>query len=142
MLEAFSLPIPDSVLKKFGAERGVSKFNTLWEGLALLVAFRLWLPTIAHGATFRAKSDNLGFLQALARGSAHSAQLNILAREFALDQALRCYRIGGLSHIPGVTNVYADALSRRFSPKPPEWPEALVKVKLVQVNLNDAFWKV
>ena len=43
----------------------MSKFNTLWEGLALLVAFRLWLPSLPFGAVYRANSDNLGFLRAL-----------------------------------------------------------------------------
>ena len=33
--------LPDELLAKFGAERGQSKHNTLWEGLALLVPFRL-----------------------------------------------------------------------------------------------------
>ena len=79
---------------------------------------------------------------ALAEGSAKSAQLNVLAREFALDQALRCYKVTGLTHIPGVTNVQADALSRKFSPKPPEMPKALEGVKLVSLDLNDGFWKV
>ena len=41
-------PPPDTVLEKFKAERGLPRYNTLWEGLALLAAFRLW-------ATFRAK---------------------------------------------------------------------------------------
>ncbi|CAE7854136.1 unnamed protein product, partial [Symbiodinium necroappetens] len=80
--------LPDGVLKKFGAERGLPKHNTLWEGLALLVAFRLWLPALVHGALFRAKSDNLGFLKALAKGSAKAPDLNVLAREFAYDQAV------------------------------------------------------
>ncbi|CAE7663019.1 Eef2k, partial [Symbiodinium necroappetens] len=78
--------IPDTVLHKFKAERGLPKYNTLWEGLALLAAFR---------------SDNLGFVKALSKGSARSAELNVLAREFAYDQATRAYQIKGLEHIPG-----------------------------------------
>ena len=35
----------------------------------------------------------MGVLCMLAKGSASSAQMNILAREFAIDQALRAYRI-------------------------------------------------
>ena len=37
--------IPEGVLRKFGAERGLPKHNALWEGLALLVAFRLGCPS-------------------------------------------------------------------------------------------------
>ncbi|CAE7938036.1 unnamed protein product, partial [Symbiodinium necroappetens] len=92
--------IPDAVLHKFKAERGLPKYNTLWEGLALLAAFRLWLPALAHGSLFRARSDNLGFLKALSKGSARSAELNVLAREFAFDQATRAYQTKGLEHIP------------------------------------------
>ena len=66
-----------------------------------MVAFRLWLVNLTHGSVFRAKSDNLGFkiLKALARGSARSPALNLLAREFAYDQATRCYQVRGLVHV-------------------------------------------
>ncbi|CAE7838251.1 unnamed protein product [Symbiodinium sp. CCMP2592] len=137
----FYLHIPDVVLRKFGAERGLPKYNTLWEGLALLVAFRLWLPSLVHGATFRAKSDNLGFLMALAKGSARSADLNVLAREFAFDQATRAYHVNGLVHIPGVTNVQADALSRQFAPEAKRFPKELLEVPRDEVLINDHFWQ-
>ena len=48
----------NAVLYKFEAESGLPKFNTLWEGLALLIGFMLWLPVLSHGAVFRAKLDN------------------------------------------------------------------------------------
>ncbi|CAE7217179.1 hypothetical protein AK812_SmicGene15550 [Symbiodinium microadriaticum] len=101
---------PDTVLHKFGAERGVSKFNTLWEGLALLVAFRLWLPTgqpIGQSPT------------TAARGSAKSPALNVLAREFALDEALRI-----------------------FSPEPKHFPPELDHVPARAVDFAADFWKV
>ena len=85
----FSSSIPSEALSKFKAQTGCSKYNTLWEGLALLVAFRLWLPQMGHSAAVRARSDNMGVLHMLAEGGAASTQLNVLAREFALDQALR-----------------------------------------------------
>eukprot|EP00435_Cladocopium_sp_Y103_P068903 s1426_g32.t1 len=59
-LECFSSPIPKAALERFKAEIGKSKYNTVWEGLALLIAFRLWLPSLGYGAQVRAKSDNLG----------------------------------------------------------------------------------
>ena len=43
----------------------------------------------------------MGVLRMLAKGSAASVQMNILAREFAIDQALRAYRIHWLCHLPG-----------------------------------------
>ena len=141
-VECFSSPIPQGVLEKFKAQTGNSKFNTLWEGLALLVAFRLWLQKLEYGAQVRARSDNMGVLYTIVGGRAKSADLNVLAREFSLDQALRLYRISWLSHILGVTNLEADALSRRFAPVPAEWPESLVGVPLVPVRINEDFWRI
>ena len=97
----FSSDIPQDALSRFKAQTGSSKYNTLWEGLALLVAFRLWLPALGHSAAVKVRSDNMGVLCMLAKGSASSAQMNILAREFAIDQALRAYRIHWLCHLPG-----------------------------------------
>ena len=134
--------LPEGVLRKFGAERSLPKHNTLWEGLALLVAFRLWLPELVHGALFRAKSDNLGFLKALAKGSAKAPDLNVLAREFAYDQAVRAYQVKGLVHIPGVTNLQADALSRQFAPEAKCLPAELSEVPRDEVLIDEHFWKV
>ncbi|CAE7215243.1 Eef2k, partial [Symbiodinium sp. CCMP2456] len=108
------------------AERGLPKYNTLWEGLALLAAFRLWLPSLAHGATFRAKSDNLGVLFALSKGRAKSPELNVLAREIAYDKATRPYQVKGLVRLPGITNVQADALWRQFAPEAKDFPKELL----------------
>ena len=102
--------LPDELIAKFGAERVQSKHNTLWEGLALLVVRQPRLPQV----------------KALSRGSAKSPALNVLAREFAYDQATRCYQVRGLVHIAGVSNVQADALSRVFSPSRKTVPEELL----------------
>ena len=134
----FSSNIPANALSRFKAVTGCSKYNTLWEGLALLVAFRLWLPQLGHSAAVRARSDNMGVLCMLAKGGAASSQLNALAREFAIDQALRSYRIHWLCHIPGVTNLEADALSRPVAPK---FPEYLRSVEHTPVSLEPSFWK-
>lgn len=141
-VECFAEPIPKEVLDRFKAQVGLSKFNTLWEGLALLVAFRTWLPSLGYGAQVRARSDNLGVLFMIANGKATSAELNVLAREFALDQALQLYRINWLSHIPGLTNLEADALSRQFAPNPPSWPTSLANAKFTSITVGSEFWRV
>ena len=138
----FTSDIPTEALSKFKAQTGCSKFDTLWEGLALLVAFRHWLPELKHTAAVRARSDNLGVLHMLAKGGAASSQLNVLAREFALDQALRSYRIHWLCHLPGVTNLEADALSRQTVPVAPKFPEHLRSVAQTHVSIGPSFWKV
>lgn len=138
----FATPLPDHLLTRFKAQRGDPKYNTLWEGLALLVALRLWLPELGRSSSVRTKSDNMGALFMLAKGKAKSQDLNKLAREYALDQALELYRLTWLDHIPGLTNLEADALSRLFCPKPAVMPAHLKDVVKSSVDLGANFWKV
>lgn len=139
---AFSLPLEQETLVKFRAAKGDPKHTTLWEGLALLVAFRLWLPRVGFGASIRVKSDSLSSLIMLSKGRAKSPELNIIAREVALDQALLVYRLTFLEHIPGVTNLEADYLSRAFAPKVPVKPRQLEGVPLTPFKIGAGFWKV
>lgn len=141
-VSCFGCDLPDTALKRFKACRGDSKYNTVWEGLALLVAFRKWLPSLGYGAFVRCKSDNIGALVMLSKGKAKSPDMNILAREFALDQALQKYRLGWLKHIPGVTNLEADALSRLHAPIPAVLPSSLLGVDQVKVDIGADFWLV
>ena len=142
-VEIFYEPLHQCLLDKFNAQPGLSKHNTLWEAVAILVAFRLWLRLLPYGATYKAKSDNLSFLAALSAGRTKSPALNIVAREIALDQAQGAYQVTGLAHIPGVTNVQADALSRLFSPEAKEFPPELCGVSRRRPDLrNINFWKV
>ena len=55
-------------------------------------------------------------LSMVCRMRPHSASLNIIARELALDIADSMYEPQIASHIPGVSNVIADILSRKFAP--------------------------
>ena len=142
LTEAFSLPLDQETLDKFRAAKGDPKHTTLWEGLALLVAFRLWLPRVGFGATIRVKSDSLSSLLMLSKGRAKSPELNVIACEVALDQALLVYRLTFLEHIPGVTNLEADFLSRVFAPKVPVKPRQLEGVPLAPFEIGAGFWKV
>ena len=139
---AFAEQLSTDILNKFNAVKGDPKHTTLWEGLALLVAFRLWLPGLGFGAVVRVKSDSLSSLLMLSKGKAKSLELNCIAREIALDQALQLYRLTFLVHIPGVTNLEADFLSRTISPKPPVKPRQLERVSLTPVTIGEGFWKV
>ena len=140
--ETFSSDLPKDILSKFKAQRGDSKHTTLWEALALLYACRCWLPAFNGKARVRCKSDSLSLMFMLLKGKAKSPDLAIIAREFALDQARDRYRIHFLSHIPGVTNIEADALSRIFAPVPPELPRSLVEAPRIQVSFGNDFWTV
>ena len=97
VVEFFALPIDPLLERKFRAKSGESKWNTLWEAVAVLTAARLWLPQLGYGATVNLKSDNLATIQMVIKGKAKSAELNVIAREFALDLALLEYRIHWIS---------------------------------------------
>ena len=140
--EVFAADIPPSVLKKFNADRGDSKHTTLWEALALLVACRIWLPKFQGRANVRCRSDSLSLLLSLVKGRAKSSDLSVLAREFALDQAQGLYRLHLLTHIPGITNLEADALSRLWAPVPLELPESVKNAPRATVIVDESFWKV
>ena len=142
IVAAFASPLTEDILTKFQAKTGDPKFTTLWEALALLTAFRLWLPDFKFRAHVRVKADSLSSLVVLAKGRAKSLELNVIAREVALDQALQQYRLTLLEHIPGVTNLEADYLSRIHSPHPPAMPEQLKRAALTPVKFGEGFWRV
>ena len=142
LVSVFASDIPPDALKKFSARRGDSKHTTLWEALALLVACRLWLPSFKGQANVRCRSDSLSLLLSLVKGRAKSADLAVLAREFSLDQAQGDYRLHLLTHIPGVTNLEADALSRQWAPVPLDLPESVRTAPRAEVLVDDNFWKV
>ena len=76
------------------------------------------------------------------KGGAESPELNSLAREFALDQALRSYRLTWLEHIPDKTNLEADALSRLAAPTPAGFPETLHSAERSEVTVERDFGRV
>ena len=138
----FSSPLTPEVLTKFKASAGDPAFNTAWEALALLVALRLWLTKSPRNLAVRVKSDNVGALRMLLNLTSQSDAMAIIAREIALDIAGRNYQLHELVHVPGVTNVVADALSRLWAPQPLEFPFVGAAVKDLPPDLGDQFWKV
>ena len=87
------------------------------EALAILVSLRLWRY---HWASVRCvlhvPTDNMAALQMICKMQSRSPSLGIISREVALDVADAIYEPQLVSHIPGVANVCADALSRRYMP--------------------------
>eukprot|EP00435_Cladocopium_sp_Y103_P022615 s625_g5.t1 len=142
LLEAFSSDLPEYELKKFKAKRGESKHTTLWEAVALLVACRLWLPKFEGRARVHCKSDSLALLLSLVKGRAKAPDLAVVSREFSIDMARDKYRLHLLTHIPGITNLEADALSRVHAPHPPGLPRSLEGVPMAKVQLGPDFWTI
>ena len=142
LVSSFASDLPKSILDKFKANRGDAKHTTLWEAIALLFACRTWLPAFKGIAKVRCKSDSLSLLYMLMKGKAKSADLTVIAREFAIDLARDKYRLHLLKHIPGVTNIEADALSRVCAPVVPEIPLSLAGVPRIEVDFSPDFWQV
>ena len=78
----------------------------------------------------------------MVRLASPSASLNLIAREIFLDSVLGLYTVGVATHIPGISNVLPDHLSRLWAPDAHAFPTELVDVPELQVpNLDGRFWK-
>ena len=71
--------------------------------------------------------------------------LTLVAKELALDLAQCEYMPKTISHLPGVANVMADVLSRKFDPAKSNWaiPHLLRGIPPAEVAPRDeSWWKV
>ena len=112
----------------FKATAGDPSFNMVWEALSILVALRLWRHPQHQGATCELHSDNLPFLLAMLKGTSKDESLRLILRELSLDECLMTRKINLLTHIPGVSNILPDHLSRLYSPAPHTVPFSLSQV--------------
>ena len=113
----FSDAITEEDARVLQRDIGSHEAQQAFEALALLVAFRLWRKELSSSRTVIAvRTDNVGALTMVAalKGSGHA--LNLIARELALDLSEYTYFPHVITHLPGISNVIADALSRRFDP--------------------------
>ena len=111
-LSGFDLELAD-------ADRGSPDGQQVWEALALLVALRLWRSRwLKRGVCLRLGSDSVSALSLLIklRAKPKARGLGRIARELALDFSRCSYRPKWFEHIPGVSNVISDVLSRKYQP--------------------------
>jgi len=135
----FATPISCADQRRFG-KKGDCKHNTTWEALAILVAIRIWLPGTQVLA--RIKSDSLSALRSMVKLASSSPALALIAREIALDSVLGLYTVGVATHIPGVSNMLPDDLSRMWAPEPHAFPTVLQAVpEHIAPERNHTFWK-
>ena len=116
--EYFSIPTTTDDAAAVGMELSRdSKCQQAFEALALLIALRQWryqwatTRCVLHVAT-----DNMAALAMVCKMQPHSPALNVIARELALDIADALYEPQICEHVPGVANIAADALSRKWEP--------------------------
>jgi hypothetical protein len=95
----------------------------LWEALCIFTALRLWGHHLSKGLALR--SDSLASLSALARMDCPSPGMNTLLREVAFIEGKSGSSWVSLTHIPGVFNSWADALSHLGAPAPKQVPPEL-----------------
>jgi hypothetical protein len=136
----FAVPVDDVDLARFRATAGDSKFLTYWEALCLLIAMRLWRPPQCAAVRFCIKSDSLGALLALRKGASSAEPLNLILREVALEEAELSSRIECATHIPGLSNTIADALSRRYAPDPSPLPVELSGARQDSPPVRNRAW--
>ena len=87
------------------------------EALAVLVALRCWKHRWkGRPILLKVKSDSISALVLTLNLKTRGKGAGIVARELALDVAASEYAPHIAEHIPGVDNILADALSRRFEP--------------------------
>ena len=122
--------------------------NQVWEALAILVAVVLWTDIWKQQRiVFKVKSDNVTALTLLIKMRTSSSTLAVIARELAL-------RLVDLSfppdaaHTPGVGHIFADKLSRVFSPTgkgvlTPDLHPAMATAQIANVPVRgSSFYKV
>ena len=117
----------------------------VFEALALLVAFRLWFCRLQHLRSYLSvRTDNRGALAVVSSLKGSGSALTLVARELALDLASCTYFPHVLEHLPGVANVIADVLSRKFDPNKKNWalPTCLEHLpESVPVARSAAWWR-
>ncbi|KAF4649530.1 hypothetical protein FOZ61_001212, partial [Perkinsus olseni] len=136
-------------LKKVDFERFDSaprdcKRQAVWEALAILIACRLWLPSLPRFWTVKCCSDSRTALSSLMSLKSRSKALILIAQELALDCALegRWFNLS-FSHVPGASNQWADALSRLSEGiSIPSALESVPRVPCPDRSPDAGFWRV
>jgi hypothetical protein len=100
----------------FSLKDGGCEGQQLLEGLAILVAIRIWEDKIlTRRISLKVRGDNIGALTLLIKMRPHSAQQAIIARELALAVSGAAFP-PDVEHTPGIAHKVADGLSRLEDP--------------------------
>jgi hypothetical protein len=116
IVKYFSCPVSSDDLEIFKIVRGSCDGQQVLEGLAILVALRLWYGDDGPGkVNLCVRGDNVGALTLLIKMRPASAQQAIIARELALI-TVRAAFPPRVVHTPGIAHKLADLLSRVHDP--------------------------
>ena len=129
----------EAYLPSHGSHEGQQAF----EAFVILVAIRTWQPLFQRRrAALSVRSDNRGALAVLASLKGSGDALTLVAKELALDLGRCEYFPRVISHLPGVANVTADILSRKYDPSKPPWsvPDLLRNVPPADMTVRNSDW--
>ena len=119
---------------------GGSEGQQVWEALIVLAALRLWSPLWRdRRITLGVKSDSVSALIMLIKLKTDGVGTGIISRELALDIGEAIYEPNVGTHIPGITNILADHLSRRDDDTIP-LPAALRLARRREFPVRDRSW--
>ena len=106
------------------------------------MAIKVWRANHV-GFLIALRSDSLGALSILAKGSSKNANISLVASELALEQAEFSVGLESLTHIPGISNTIPDALSRLWAPCARSIPSSLEGVPRTAAPARDRmFWRI
>ena len=112
----FASPLTHLDEQTFHHDIGADSGQQVWEALCILVALRVWKSKWAtQQCTLTVKSDNISALVMASRLKITSSKL--ISQEIALELSEAAFMPRHVIHVPGVMNVWADALSRLSDPR-------------------------
>ncbi len=121
---------------------GSSKAQQTMESLGGLVALRHWKSRWQNkNAVLHIRGDNVGALTLFGQLTTHSSTNSIIAREAALDIGMTTFKPRVVEHVPGITNITCDALSRMRQPgKGILLPENLKDIPRASLGAREQDW--
>ena len=144
VVEFFEDAITEEDQQVLKAAAGGSEAQQSWEALAMLCALRLWAPKWrSRRVRLRVKGDNVSALVMIVRMKAKGASNALIARELALDIAEALYGPQVCSHIPGMSNLMADYLSRMRAQGQQDLPAPLghARQRWLPVRAVGTWWR-
>jgi len=123
-----------------GFTRGSSEGQQISESLNALVAIRKWHRIwTQQRMRLKIRGDSVAMLYNSMTLRARTPSLALIAREIALLVAESSFMPDIGEHVPGIANIIADTLSRKYDPTVKDWqlPTALANARAVYVPLRD-----
>ena len=139
--------ITDYDIKRLHIIRGDASGQQPCEALSALVGMRMWkMWWCERRCTVGLRGGNITALTMALTLKAPRGPVKKVARVFALDYADAAFEPEYAQHVPGVTNILADLLSRRYDPAHAagwQLPPLLRDVPRVRVPVRDSnVWRL